>query len=310
MRRIFLVLLACFVPMQAQEEEGAAKKATLANINAVVVFTSKDGLNSGYYDFTRANTTMAVLHLYDRYQFGTFSPHFNVFLAGGVGYSRTWMTNELPPATPAAATDTGLTLSNMLQTYTGELGGGVRYVDDTGIEWSAGFNVIYSRVRFTNFNKTHIGEIIGNFFDGNYNDNLTYRFYLLSEYVWHAEGFVPYIKLSYNLYETKSGFSVHELKAFTSQSGVLSLMLGTESPPLVRSGSEYLTLEGYLWGSWLGGDLSRVAGFDGYGTLGATAYWYMPKRWPFIRRFFADVSTIRADGLRGYNLGFGFSVAY
>jgi hypothetical protein len=310
MRWLFLLLVSV-MPLVAEEQPGdIAGRASLANINAVVVFTSKDGLNSGYYDFTRANASMAVVHVSDRYQFSPFREHFNFFVSGGVGYSETWMTNEITVSPVDESGETYLTLSNLLQTYTGVLGGGIRYTDETGIEWSGGMELIYSRVRFKNRSDNEFGDIVDDFFEGQYNDNLTYRFFLLAEYDMHYRGFEPYLKFSYNLYETKSGFSIDELGRFSTQSGVTSFAVGAESPALYRSGPEYLTLEAYLWGSYLGGDLPKVTGFDGYGTLGATAYWYVPERWRFIRRFFADISTIQADGLHGYNVGVGFSIDY
>jgi len=307
MRPILFLLILTGLLRAAEEPGDLAGEASRANINAVVVFTSKDGLNSGYYDFTRANASMAVVHVSDRYQFGGTRNGFNGFVSGGAGYSETWMTRDVRPE---PAKEESLTLSNLLQTYTGALGGGVRYVDANGIGLSAGLELIYSRVRFKNRSDSEFGDIVDDFFSGHYNDNLTYRFMLLAEYTVRYRGFLPYVKFSYNLYETKSAFSIEEMSRFTSQSGVTSFAVGAESPPLIRRGAEYLTLEAYLWGSYLGGDLPRVVGFDGYGTVGATAYWYVPKRLKFIRRFFVDLSTIQADGLHGYNLGLGFSVGY
>ena len=308
--RRFFASVFCFatVAIAADAPEDVAEKAYLTNLNAVVVFTSKEGLNSGYYEFTKVNTSMAVIHVADRYQFGPFAPKWNVFLVGSAGYSETWMT--VGHAIPRYDGNMTLTGSNLLQTYTGGLGAGVRYRDGSGLETMAGLELIYSRVRFKNRSDKQGGDWIGDFFEGHYTDNLTYHFLTAIEYNTEIDGFMPYARLRYDLYETKSAFSLEQLSTFTSQSGVTSLALGCETAPLFYSGQCYLTLEGYLWGSWLGGDLPKVVGFDGYGTGGATAYWYVPDRLEYIRRFFVDVSTIRADGLRGYNLGFGFSLAY
>jgi hypothetical protein len=114
----------------------------------------------------------------------------------------------------------------------------------------------------------------------------------------------------YVLYETQNTFTIDELITFSTQSSVTSAADGMESLPLVRHKTMYLTLEGYFRESFLGGDLPRVMQFDSYSTLGAVAYWYVPKNLRFIRRFFLEVSTTRANGLNGYNTGIGFSPNY
>jgi hypothetical protein len=113
-----------------------------------------------------------------------------------------------------------------------------------------------------------------------------------------------------SFYETKSTFSIDELSTFSTQSSVTSAADGVESPPLVRHKTMYLTLEGYFRQSLLGGDLPQVVQFDSYSTLGAVAYWYVPKQLRYIRRFFFEVSTTWANGLDGYNVGIGFSPDY
>jgi hypothetical protein len=306
---IVLVWVGCRVLFAVDTPEEAAKKAYLANINALMVFTSKDGLNSGRYEFTRANTTMKILHLPFRYQFDPFKPGWNFFLIGGIGYSETVMTTDVN-TTASAAGDITLTTKNMLQTFTGGIGGGIRYRNDSGIEVLGGLEPIYSWVGVTNRNDNGAGQIVEDFFKGQYNENLSYKFFVIGEYHRDFDGFKPYVTLSYELYETKSAISIQELSKFTTQTNVTSFSVGAETPPLLYAGSNYLSLEGYLRGSYLGGDITKVAGFDGFGTLGGIAYWYVPETLNYIRRFYVEVSTIQADGLRGYNIGLGFSLDY
>jgi len=299
------VLLKGLAAQDTPEE--AAQKAYLANINALMVFTSKDGLNSGIYEFTRANATMKILHVPFRYQFDPFRDGWNLFLVGGGGYSETEMTSDINGSISPTDGTIQLTTTNMLQTYTGGIGGGVRYRNDTGIEFYTGLELIYSRVGVTNRDSNGAGEIVDDFFKGQYNDNLSYKFFLLTEYQKEYFGFKPYVKLSYELYETKSAISFEQLSKFTSQTNVTSFAVGSETPPVVSYDGMYLTLEGYLRGSYLGGDITRAAKFDGYGTVGWIAYWYVAETMNYFKRFYLEVSTIQADGLRGYNVGIGFN---
>ena len=307
---VFLLLALLYGTLPAVDTpEEAAQKAYLANINALMVFTSKDGLNSGRYELTRANATMTILHLPFRYHFKPFDAGWNCFIIGGAGYSETVMTTDLN-TTPTATGDLKLTTTNMLQTFTGGLGGGIRYRNDLGIEVLSGLELIYSRVGVSTRDENGAGEVVEDFFKGQYNDNLSYKFFLLGEYRIEFAGFKPYATLSYELYETKSAISIQQLSKFTTQTSVTSFAIGAETPPLVYYDTNYLTLEGYLRGSYLGGDITHVVGFDGFGTLGGVAYWYVPDSLEYISRFYLELSTIQADGLRGYNIGLGFSLDY
>lgn len=287
-----------------------AQKTYLANVNALMVFTTQGGLNSGTYEFTRANATMNVIHIGDSYNFEPFREGINLFIVGGGGYSETTMTVDINATAPKSDGIT-LTTTNMLQTFTGGIGGGIRYKNENGLELLGGLEAIYSRVGVRNRDDENgLGEIVDDFFNGKYNDNISYRFFTSAEFRPEFEGFKPYATLAYELYETKSAFSFEQLSTFSSQSHVTSFSLGSETPPIIRHDAMYLTLEGYLRGSYLGGDLARVGNLDGYGTVGGTAYWYVEETFNYFRRFYLDISTIQADGLRGYNIGLGFSVSF
>lgn len=306
--RAFILILSLLYRLFAEDSaEDAAQKAYLANINALMVFTSQNGLNSGTYEFTRANVTMNVIHLGDKFNFDPFSENLNFFLMGGGGYSETTMTVDLN-ATDPKNEGIALTSTNMLRTFTGGVGGGLRYSLESGFEFSGGLEAIFSRVGVRNRDGGDTGEVVEDFFKGKYNDNISYHFFTGAEFRRELDGFKPYATLSYSLYETKSAFSFEQLSSFSSQSHVTAFSLGSESPPLLRYHAMYLTLEGYLRGSYLGGDLARVTKLDGYGTVGGTAYWYVSGTFNYFRRFSLDISTIQADGLRGYNVGLGFSL--
>jgi len=309
--RVFLLLalLIRFVWAESTPEE-AAQKAYLANINALMVFTTKEGLNSGVYEFTRANTTMYVLHLPLAYQFDAFKKGWNLFVIGSVGYSETTMTTELNRTTLSTGSPIALTTTNMLQTFVGGVGGGVRYREESGISASVGAEVLLSRVGITNRDQNQAGDIVEGFFKGKFNDNISYRLFLMGEYRREWSGFQPYATLSYELYETKSAFNFSALSKFTTQTSVTSFAIGSESPPLIHKDAMYLTLEGYLRGSYLGGDITKVVQLDGYGTVGGVGYWYVKDTVAYVKRFYLEVSTIQADGLRGYNVGIGLSLDY
>ncbi|MHC3993605.1 hypothetical protein ACXWTF_02150 [Thiomicrolovo sp. ZZH C-3] len=303
------LLLICSLLSAVDTAEEAAKKAYLANINALMVFTTKDGLNSGTYEFTRANTSMYIIHLPLRYQFDPFAPDLNAFVIGGVGYSESRLTNDVNTSTPLSG-DIALSATNMLRTYTGGIGGGLRYRPGLGFELLGGLEAIYSRVGIAARDNNGAGETVGDLFEESYNANISYRVFLALEYrqTWHR--YKPYATLSYDLYETKSAISTKQLSKFTTQTSVTSFAIGGETAPLADYHGMYLTLEGYLRGSYLGGDITSVTHFDGYGTLGGVAYWYVTEAMNYIERFFLEVSTIQADGLRGYNIGLGFTLDY
>jgi len=304
------ILLICRALWALDTAEEAAQKAYLANINALMVFTTKDGLNSGTYDFTRANATMYIIHLPLHYQFAPFAPEWNAFMIGGVGYSETTMTRDINTTPAGGSGEIQLTATNMLRTYTGGIGGGLRYRPGFGFELLGGLEAIYSRVGVSTRDKNGAGDVVGDFFQDSYNDNISYRVFLSLEYRQEYKGFKPYATLTYDLYETKSAISIEQLSKFTTQTSVTSFSVGSETPPVARYDGMYLTLEGYLRGSYLGGDITGVTRFDGYGTVGGVGYWYVTETMNYIKRFFLEISTIQADGLRAYNIGLGFSLAY
>jgi len=299
----FLFTIALYLHAQS-DEENIAKKAYQANINALMVFTSQEGLNSGHYRFTKVGTTMDIYHLPFTYHLDSNYENINFFIMGNVGYSRTMIDN----ATAHKAQDI-LTFENYLRTYTGGLGMGVRYHNDYGINILTGIELIYSRAGISLRNTDDdLGDVIKDFFDGN--DNLTYKVLAQMEYRKTYKGFEPYALLSYKLFETKTNFSFNEFTSFATQTSVFTVGLGTQTPKLYSYNQMYLTLEGYLYAHYFTGDIIDVIQFDSYRSFGAVAYWYTPKKFSWVKRFFLEVNNVNSSGLEGYNVGIGFSIDF
>jgi len=309
-KTLFLFLFLFSLVLKAEVEtytstDAIAKDAHLANINALLIFTSQDGLNTGLFHFTKANIDMQIYNLPFRYHFDSDSK-LNYFLMGNVGYSRVSTSKDfvLPP-------NSRLTADTHLQTYTAGLGLGVRYklLDDLSV--MSGIELIYSRSGVSvKESDESITAPIEDFFNQNYNDNLSYKILLEAEYRPEVKYMRPYFKMGYKFYDTKSDFSFEKLASFTSQSSVLSTSIGVETDPLFPYKNGYFTLEGYLNGNYMQGDVVKSVGFNAYSKVGAVGYWYLDNGPSWIKRFFTEVSTINADGLAGYNIGIGFTVKY
>jgi hypothetical protein len=304
---IFVLLLMLFSFLNAENIGDAAKKAYLANINAIMIFTSHDGLNSGLYRFTKADAEMYILHLPLIYHFEPFEEQWNIFFLSGVGYSETTVTSQVQ--SPLHQDGAELTMEDMLRTYTGGAGLGVRYKTGFDLDVLFGVEVIYSRVKITlRDTNDEIGDFIGSFLDGN--DNFSYKYMFQLFYQREFKGFRPYAKLDFAWYKTNTDFNILDLASFSTQSSVTSINIGAESPKLYTYDGMYMTMEGYINGNYLGGDITSVAKLKSYGELGAVAYWYTQSR-PFgIRRYFFELNKINGEGLDGYNIGIGFSVDF
>ncbi len=292
--------------LHAETPKEIAEKAHIASINALLIFTSQDGLSTGRYNFTNVGVDMEVYKLPFRYHFESKEKPVDYFLVGNVGYSRVFLSQqiELPP-------DSRLNYDNHIRTYTAGLGGGIRYKATDALHFSGGLELIYSRSGASvKQPDDEIGDIIEDFFNQDYNDNITYAFFTMAEYRTVINDYKPYAEISYKLYETSSKFSFDELVTFKTQSTVTALALGVETPELLKSNRNYLTLEGYINGSYLTGAVVQAVQFDTYRTLGVVAYWYTPDGPWWAERFFFEASTVQSSGLDGYNIGIGFTVDF
>ncbi len=292
--------------LHAETAKEIAEKAHLANINALLILTSQDGLSTGRYNFTNVGVEMEVYKLPFRYHFESKENPVDYFLVGNVGYSRVFISQqiELPP-------ESLLNYDNHLRTYTAGLGGGVRYKATESIYFSGGIELIYSRSGVSVKEPGgKLGDAIEDFFNQDYNDNITYEFFAIAEYRPVINDYRPYTEISYNLYETSSTFSFDELVSFNTQSSVTALAIGVETPELLSRDRNYLTFEAYINASYLAGDVVQSVQFEKYRTVGIVAYWYTPDDPWWAQRFFFEASTVQSGGLDGYNIGIGFTVDF
>ncbi len=275
-------------------------------INALLIFTSQEGLSTGRYNFTNVGVEMEVYKLPVTYHFESKENPIDYFMVGNVGYSRVFISQQIE-----LIPDSRLNYDNHIRTYTAGLGGGVRYKATDEIHFSGGIELIYSRSGASVKKPDDaIGDAIEDFFNQDYNDNITYAFFTTAEYRPVINDYKPYLEISYNLYKTSSTFSFDELITFGTQSSVTTLTLGAETPELIKSNRNYLTLEAYINGNYLTGDVVKSVKFDSYHTVGVVAYWYTPNDPWWAERFFFEASTVESGGLDGYNLGVGFGVDF
>ena len=306
LRSLLYFLLFVASSLNAETVKDVAQRAHLANINALLIFTSQDGLSTGRYRFTDVGVTMELYNLPFTYHFKPKQKKYNYFVVGNVGYSRTFVSadTEIPP-------NVRLNFDNHLRTYTAGLGGGMRYKPAEDVHLSAGGELIYSRSGVSvNGTGDDLSDAISDFFSENYNENISYKLFVLGEYRPVVQDYKPYVSLGYKLYETKSGFSLNEIGSFSTDSSVTSLALGVETPKLYKRDRHFLTFEVYTKAHYLTGDVVRSVDFNTYGMLGAVLYWYTPESPSWAERFFFEVSSVRSDSLEGYNVGVGFTVDF
>ena len=308
--KLFFVHIFTVSLLFAQTPEETAKKVYLANINTLLIFTSESGLSSGNYTFTRSGFKMKSYSLPYRYNLAPLDSRLSLFLNGTVGYSITRLVTQTSTRSAANDEDIVLRHDNKLQTYTGGVGLGLGYKSDLGIDFLGSLGIIYSRVGTSIQPNDEIGEAIKDFFDGEYNDNITYRFYLAAEYEKKIEGFKTFATMDFKSYETKADFTLNALSGFSTQSNVTGLSFGLETPSLLQYKENFLSLEGYIKLNYLHGDIKDVVQFDKYMNIGSLAYWNTPSLPTWAKRFYVEVSTVRAEGLEGYNVGIGFSLDY
>jgi hypothetical protein len=292
----------------SQTPEETAQKAYLANINSLLIFTSESGLSSGYYRFTNSGFNMRTYSLPFRYHYNNFDEKMNIFIDGGVAYSITRLDTKTVKKT--AGGDIQLTHDNKLQTYTAGIGGGLRYKSENGICFLGSFGVIYSRVGTSVRPKDDVGGAIEDFFDSNYNDNISYRLFIEANYEKYFNAYRLYSKAVFKSYETKADFNLDVLSGFKTQSDVSSIVLGTETPSFLKYEQNYISLEGYVKFNYLHGDIVDVVQFNRYLNMGVIAYWNTPETPSWANRFYTEISTVRAEGLEGHNIGVGFSIDY
>ena len=308
--KLFFFTLFLFFALKAQgaalaSTEDIARAAHLANINALLIFTSQDGLNSGLFHFTKIDAHMEIYSLPFEYTFESDSD-VNYFLVGNVGYSRVFTKNEL-----VVAAGRELSTDTHLQTYTAGIGAGVGYNLTKELNVRGGIELIYSRsgVNVKRQNEEVVGPI-EDFFGNEFNDNVSYKLFFESIYKPKVEYLDPYFKVGYRFYDTKSDFSYNKFLGFSTQSSVFWASIGAQTHALYTNEYGHLTLEGYLGAHHLRGDVVSSIGFNNYSKVGAVGYWYLDDSEAWFEKFSLEVSTINAVGLEGYNIGVGFTLNY
>lgn len=297
----WLLMIGVVSGIRASSLQNAAQKAYLANINAMMILTLRDKIGFGHYKFIRSDTTMSVVQLPVRYQTDDVAENVNLFILAHAGYGEMTMTTPVIPDPKNALRQTS---TNMLQTYTGGLGGGVRY-HEKGFEFSLGFENIFTRVGIRNKDGADIEGVVKSVYEDKYSDNVTYRLLGDVGYSMKLRDVKPYVRSGYDVFETKAAFSVESLTQFSTQSSVAFLTLGCETAPLWHGADKYLTADVYVRGNYLGGDIHHAIHGNAYLQAGMTSYWHLSKH-ALIRRLFVSVNTVQADDLRGYQFGFGF----
>ena len=302
---IVLLFTHSLYAISSDDITDGAKKAHLASINTLLIFTSQDSLNSGLYHFTDVGVDMSIYHLPFSYTLNPNSGKIEYFLVGNVGYSKVKLNQsiEIPP-------DSRLNYKNYIGTYTAGLGVGIRYKFTNELATSAGIELIYSRsgVSITE-DDSNIGTPIKDFFDNNYNNNISYEFFTDIEYRPKFSYLNPYAKLSYKTYQTKSSFSFNELTKLSTDSSITTFTLGVESNALLTFEKKYVTLEGYLNANYLDGIVKQTVHFNRFHSIGAVSYLYTDSI-ERIRRYFLEVNVVDGAGLNGYNIGIGFTIDY
>jgi len=303
MLKILFLQIVLVLNLFALSEQEIAQKAHLATINTLLIFTSQDGLSSGLYQFSEIGVDMEIYHLPFKYHFKNDNSKLNYFLVSNVGYSRVFLSQDIN------IDNTRLDYDNHIRTYTAGLGAGAKYKFSKDFSFSGGVEFIYSKSGASvKKPDDDTGDIIEDFFNENYNDNISYKFFALAEYHTTLEEYKPYIELSYKLYETKSTFTFDSLSSFNTESSVTTLSVGAESPKLLEFDTNYLTLEAYINANYLSGAVANVVKFDTYGSLGGVVYFYTPNQPWWASRFFLELSKVHSDGLDGYNIGLGFTL--
>ncbi len=301
----FSLLLLFSLALNADTPSDIAKKAHISNINALLIFTSQEGLNSGHYKFSKVGVEMEVYHLPFIYHLNK-GRNINYFIVGNVGYSRTFISDDvvIPP-------NSVLNYHNHLRTYTAGLNGGVRYTINKEINILSGVELIYSRSGASvKKSDNDYGDAIEDFFNKNYNDNLSYKLFASLEYRPMHYKFKPYVSLDAKFYETRSGFVFDSEDSYISNSSIVALQTGIETPSLYESSGNHLTLEAYVNVDYLSGGVVKSVKFDKYVKLGSVAYWNTPHSISWAERFFVEISRVYAYGLEGYNVGVGFTVDF
>ena len=310
--RIIIVILLLFTSLKAIEDLNSLEAGQyLALSNAVIVFTSQDGLSSGVYRFTNIDTEMLMYNLPLQYHFEPLTDKTNVFMIIDMGYSNTHSDRDIN------VSDKVLNTSNQLQSYVFGVGIGLRYKATEHSELQVGGEFLYSRLGLFEREGGGLDGSVSNFFDEMRD---TYSYKILAEYIYHREinKHKVYTRFNYKLYKSFNEIKIGEIVgdvvgdvlSLRSQTSVASVTFSYETNPLYRYQEMSLTLEPYIKGNYIWGDMAEVAQINGYGTAGLSFYWNTPEKSAYIYRYFIEPSISKGYGIEGLNLGIGFSLDF
>ena len=317
MIRILLIIFLFVVALKAIEDLDSLEAAQYLSLsNAVIVFTSQDGLSSGVYRFTYVDTEMTMYNLPFQYQFEPLTENSNLFMILDLGYSNTRSDRDIDVDTNST-TSPILNITNQLQSYVVGLGIGVRYKATENSELQFGGELLYSRLGLFSRTERALDGSISHFFD---NTRDTYSYKLLAEYIYHREihKHKVYTRFNYKLYKSFSDIKIREIiggiiediKSLRSQTSVASVTLSYETNSLYSYHDMSFTMEPYLKGNYIWGDMADVVQIDAYGTAGVSFYWNTPEKSANIYRYFIEPSISKGHGIEGLNLGIGFSLDF
>jgi len=314
--RILVLIFLTFVSLKAVEDLDSLEVSRYLSLsNAVIVFTSQDGLSSGVYRFTNVDTQMTMYNLPFQYQFDPISEHSNLFLILDLGYSNTRSDRDV--YLDNNSSNPVLNIENQLQSYVVGLGIGIRYKATEHSELQFGGELLYSRLGLFDRTDGSLDDSVVNFFNDTRD---TYSYKLLAEYIYHREikKHKVYTRFNYKLYKSFSdikiaeiiGEIVEDVKSLRSQTSVASVTLSYETNPLYRYHDMSFTMEPYIKGNYIWGDMADIAQINGYATAGMSFYWNTPQKSAYIYRYFIEPSISKGYGIEGLNLGVGFSLDF
>jgi hypothetical protein len=304
-RKLFLSLLISLNLLADNGSEDIAQKTHLANINSILIFTAQDGLTSGLYHFDHIGVQANMYSLPFSYNFKPFYKNINSFVSGTVSYSSVTKDKGvfLKDGTP-------IDYDNQIQTYIAGVGTGLRYRIIDKFYVIAGVEFLYSRSGISLIDENSHTAPVEDFFDSQYADNLTYKFYGELNYQKTIQKFKAHATLSYRLYETKSDFHINSLSTFRSNSSVVAMATGVESPKTFGYKEYYHTIDGYYKRYFLDGVVKDTVEVSGYNTFGIINNIYTPDDFEYIKRFYVEFSKAYGSGIQGTNIGLGFSLRF
>ena len=156
---MIMMILLLFVSLNAiQDLDDLEAGQYLSLSNAVIVFTSQDGLSSGVYNFTNINTKMQMYNLPLQYHFEPLTEKTNIFMIIDMGYSNTHSDRDINVSNKV------LNITNQLQSYVVGVGVGLRYKATEHSELQVGGEFLYSRLGLFEREDGALDGSVSNFF--------------------------------------------------------------------------------------------------------------------------------------------------